>query len=193
MPPTSLQQKKQQAVRDSLWESAMQLFSQKGFEETTVEEIAVAAGISRRSFFRYFDSKNDLMAHGITNYAETLMEVIQSFPRSMPLREVFRATVLTVATQTAAHPRTRKIMEIAAGSPAAREAQLSRMSQLQDQVAHAYATRSSKKDPLAPGVLAGLTLSVLSVTFRAWFQNGDQDIRITTQQVFKTLGNLLVE
>lgn len=171
----------------------MQLFAEKGFEETTVEEIALAAGISRRSFFRYFDSKNDLMAHGITNYGETLTQVIQSHPRNMPLREVFRATVLEVAAQSAALPRTRKVMEIAMQSAAAREAQLSRMAQLQEQVAQAYAARFPKKDPLAPGILAGLTLSVLSVTFRAWFHQGDQDIRVIAQQVFKTLGNLLAE
>lgn len=191
MPPSSLQQKKQQAVRDSLWEAAMQLFAEKGFEQTTVEEIALAAGISRRSFFRYFDSKNDLMAHGIMNYAESLTQVIRSFPPKMPLREVFRETVLEVAKQSAALPRTRKVMEIAARSAAAREAQLSRMSELQEQVAQAYAARSAKKDSLTPGILAGLTLSVLSVTFRAWFRNGEQDISSTAKQVFATLGNLL--
>jgi AcrR family transcriptional regulator len=171
----------------------MLLFGEKGFEETTVEEIAQSAGISRRTFFRYFDSKSDLMAHGITNYSETLAEVIQSHPLGMPPREVFRATVFTVAAQFGALPRTRRVMEVAAKSAAAREAQLSRMAELQERVTQAYAARATAKDPhqIASSILAGLTLSVLSVTFRAWFVNGEQDIRVTARQVMDTLGGLL--
>src|ERR1022692_4783948 len=54
--------RKQQAVREIIWEAAIDLFEQKGYDETTVDEVAQAAGISQRSFFRYFATKGDLMA-----------------------------------------------------------------------------------------------------------------------------------
>lgn len=49
------------ADRTEVAEVALDLFASQGFSATTVEEIAAEAGISRRSFFRYFDSKNDVV------------------------------------------------------------------------------------------------------------------------------------
>jgi AcrR family transcriptional regulator len=51
-----LQARKQQVVRDAIHDAAIGLFAVKGFDKTTVDEIAEAAGISRRSFFNYYVS-----------------------------------------------------------------------------------------------------------------------------------------
>jgi len=191
----TLQARKQQFVRDAIWDAATDLFARKGFDETTVDDIARAAGVSRRSFFRYFSSKSDLMAQGIVSYAASLTEAIDACPPADSLSEVVRKTVHHVAQQAAANPRTPKIMRIAAKYPTAREAQLSRMAELQDQVASAFARRcrQSPEDDLTPGVLAGLTLSVLSVTFRSWFEHDQPDISITADQVFATLNRLVCD
>jgi AcrR family transcriptional regulator len=191
----TLQARKQQLVRDAIWDAATHLFAEKGFDETTVDDIAQAAGVSRRSFFRYFSSKSDLMAQGIVSYATALADAINACPQTYSLSEILKETVLQVAQQSAAHPRTRKIMEIAAKYPAAREAQLSRLAELQDRVADAFARRcrQASEHDLTPGVLAGLTLSVLSVTFRSWFERGQQDISITASQVFATLDRLIAD
>lgn len=54
-----LREQKKRLARDTLAKAALELFSEKGFEHTTVDEIAARAGISRRSFFRYFTSKEE--------------------------------------------------------------------------------------------------------------------------------------
>src|SRR5450631_1464228 len=130
-----LQVRKQQFVRDAIWDAATDLFAEKGFDETTVDDIAQAAGVSRRSFFRYFSSKSDLMAHGMVNYAAELTAAIDACPQTYSLSEVFRETVLRVAQKSAAHPRARKIMAIVTQYPAARAAELSRFAEVQDLVA----------------------------------------------------------
>lgn len=180
-------------MRDAIWDAAIDLFADKGFEETTVDEIVDAAGVSRRSFFRYFSSKNDLMTQrGTLSYETLLTDAIQSCPSSYSISEILRHTVLEIARHSAAEPRTRKIMEIAAKCPSARAA-LSRIAELQEPVAKVFARRCGKisSDPLTPNLLAGMTLSILSVTFQAWFENGEQDISVTVDRAFATLGRLV--
>jgi AcrR family transcriptional regulator len=52
---------KSRAVRQALVSAALDLFLAKGYEETTVDEIAERAGVGRRTFFRYFPSKDDVV------------------------------------------------------------------------------------------------------------------------------------
>ena len=83
MAKQTLQVRKQELVRDAIYDAAIDLFAVKGFEETTVEEVAQAAGVSRRSFFRYYATKDDLLAQGVLKYGSALTAAIVS-RRSMP-------------------------------------------------------------------------------------------------------------
>src|SRR3954453_4156314 len=49
------------AMRDALVAAAFQLFLERGYEQTTVDDIVALAGVGRRSFFRYFPSKEDVV------------------------------------------------------------------------------------------------------------------------------------
>jgi AcrR family transcriptional regulator len=189
----SLQHRKQDLVRSAIWDAAVTLFADKGFDETTVDEVARAAGVSRRSFFRYFSSKSDLMGQGIVTYGDMITEAIAACPRSLGPLEVMRRTVGEVTVTAAAHPRVRKVAQIACTSVAAREAQLSRLAEVEDRVADAYSARRAMDagDDLAPRLLAELTLSILDVTFREWLKRDHQDIAPTTERVFATLLHLV--
>ena len=56
-----LRERKRQQTRERLTQAAMALFLERGFEATTLDDIAAAADISRRSFFHYFGSKEDVV------------------------------------------------------------------------------------------------------------------------------------
>ena len=192
-PAARLRDAKHQLVRDAITDAAIALFASKGFEDTTVEDIANAAGVSRRSFFRYFASKNDVMAEPFVAYGRLLVEAIGAAPRTYSPFEVVRDAVLRIATAAAAYPRTRETMQIVRTSAAARQAQLSRHAELSDRITQAFADRfaGDSAGRTAPRLLASVTLSVLDTTFQIWFDGGTGDVCETADEVMATLGHLV--
>jgi len=65
-----LQQRAKDFIRAEVAATAIRLFLDEGFDEITVDEISAAAGLSRRSFFRYFRSKEDVVVSVFTELAE---------------------------------------------------------------------------------------------------------------------------
>jgi AcrR family transcriptional regulator len=189
VPAPALHHRKQDFVRGAIWDAAVDLFVAQGFDDTTVDDIARAAGVSKRSFFRYFSSKNDLMGQGIVTYATHITDAIRACPPTPSALEIVRHTVRQVAATAAAQPRVRKIAHVAQSSVAAREAQLSRVAELEDRVAEAYRVRcrTPARDRLTPRLLSELTVSILDVTFREWLSHDDEDILRTAERVFAVL------
>jgi AcrR family transcriptional regulator len=68
-------------VREALTAAAIELFQTRGYEETTVDEIAAAAGVGRRTFFRYFPSKEDVI---FPDHEARLLRVAEVFANASP-------------------------------------------------------------------------------------------------------------
>jgi AcrR family transcriptional regulator len=186
-----LHTRKQDFVRSAIWDAAVDLFAETSFEETTIDDIARAAGVSTRTFFRYFASKADLMGQGMVRYRELLTDAVQGAPRRFSPLEVVRHTVQQVASQAASQPRARQIVKIASSSVGAREAQLSRRAEVEDAVTAAFAARYRTGGDIAPRLLTGLTLSIMDVTFRVWSNRQAAGIVPITDEVFKSLTGIV--
>ena len=71
--PSPLQEKKRQLVRQEIARAAWRLFAARGYEATTVDDVAREAGVSRRTFFRYFSSKEDVVVGTSDALAEDVL------------------------------------------------------------------------------------------------------------------------
>lgn len=165
----SLKERKSKAVRESIWNVAIELFSARGYDETTVEDIARAAGISLRSFFRYFASKGDLMAYALLIYGNELAAAIDACSPNASLRAVFRESISRIAQQGLENEaRTRKHLDILSRSQAASAAEMSRLPEVQALVAHAYERRipASPERELTARAIAGVSLHLTGVAVR---------------------------
>ena len=69
------------AVRAKIAATAMDLFAANGFEHTTVEQIAAAVGMSGRSVFRYFATKEDMVVGHLDAIGDTLADALAAQPR----------------------------------------------------------------------------------------------------------------
>jgi AcrR family transcriptional regulator len=90
-----LRDRTRRAVRAELAEAAIGLFVRQGFDDTTVEDIARTVGMTKRSFFRYFPTKEDVVFDGVDLTAEQVVAAITARPAEEDpwdsLRHVLRA------------------------------------------------------------------------------------------------------
>jgi len=173
--PLTLRERTRQAVRHSIQETASVLFAQHGYEATTVDQIARTAGMSERSFFRYFASKEDLV---IGELAGLTSEVVETF-RARPAEEDLWAALrqcFTVFYQLYddSDPRgTRPLHVLIDTSPALSAAYLLAQSRLRLQLTAIARKRTalpglaSPSDPRLDAVV-GAGIACLEAAERAW-------------------------
>jgi AcrR family transcriptional regulator len=90
MPTERLRDRKREATRLRLVEAGHQLIHDRGFDATTTADIANAAGVTERTFFRHFPSKGEVVIAGWRRRAEACRHALEQAPREAPLIEVVR-------------------------------------------------------------------------------------------------------
>ncbi|MCH5583601.1 TetR/AcrR family transcriptional regulator [Shimazuella sp. AN120528] len=92
-----LRENRKKQTRESIIKHAIALFKQKGYENVTVEEITIACGIAKGTFFNYFPKKEHILLYITDTYMNRLNEVIQLHPEGS-LKErvlhIFRELVM---------------------------------------------------------------------------------------------------
>ncbi|WP_019632856.1 TetR/AcrR family transcriptional regulator [Actinomadura atramentaria] len=92
---TGLRERKKQRTRHALASAALRLFAERGYEETTIADIAAAADVSPRTFFGYFASKEDVLFAEIDErLAQVGRRLAERPPGETPLETIRHATVL---------------------------------------------------------------------------------------------------
>src|SRR5205823_10463223 len=91
--PLPVRERTRRAVRGELAQLAVNLFVEKGYDETTIDDLAAAAGMSKRTFFRYFASKEELVMGKYEFFGQQLAEDLAARPVDEPLwvslRQIF--------------------------------------------------------------------------------------------------------
>ena len=90
---------KREELRTRLLSTAIELFLRVGFDETTITEISDRAGTSRRTFFRYFSSKDELVFDWLLRQGQTVAEQVAARERNVPPLAAVREAMIDLARQ----------------------------------------------------------------------------------------------
>ena len=94
---TGLRERKKLRTREQITEAAIRLFAERGFDGTTVDDIAEAADVSRRTFFRYFARKEDVVLAWKQEAAEELRRALAQRPAGEAPLDAVQGAISTLA------------------------------------------------------------------------------------------------
>jgi AcrR family transcriptional regulator len=179
---------KKAATKRAIQEQALRLFVEKGYEATTVEEIAAAAGVSHMTFFRYFPRKEEVVEYD--EYDPMLEDLIAARPPDeapiTALHNAIRVGLQQVmgTDREAVLVRTRLILD----NPELRSRNLVAQDTTRDLFARALARRAGLPKPdLAATVQAAAALGAIATALTAWAQSGESDLLDIVDTAFTAL------
>jgi AcrR family transcriptional regulator len=185
-----LRERKRQLVRQEIARAAWLLFAEQGYEDTSVDAIARAAGVSRRSFFRYFSSKEDVVVGTTDALAEEVLAAFASRPRhESPLVAIERALKPAIERRLADSAEARAIVSLLRESRTLRRAMLERHARLEERLAVLIAVRTGA-DPLrdpTPALLAFLARALMDTAWNVWYDQRPKNVGAMIDDLFRRL------
>lgn len=176
---------------------ALSLFEERGFDAVTVEEIADAAMVSPRTFYRYFGTKEAVLYDGQDDQLTMLHEVITSQPPGEPTLAAIRAAVLVLARQAAGTADlSLRRARISASTTSLGEYQRSTLIPLWEQALTVAVAERLGVDPGTdprPLLLAGIGLTVMASVNETFQREGAVDLEDVVRSRFADLTELVSE
>ena len=159
---------------------ALRLFSERGFEETTIEQIAAGAGVSRRTFFRYFSSKADVLWGEFDAEVGAIRAALAAVPRQVPMMDAIRQAVVTANHYRAEDvPELRIRMNLIISVPALHASATVHYDAWERAVSDFAAARLGQPaDSLYPLAIGRATLAVCRAAYDRWVARADADLTV---------------
>ena len=179
MTEAGLRERKKQRTRCSLIDSAFALFERKGFEATTVDEIAEAVDVSPRTFFRYFASKEEVALSLLDDQLGVFLTRLAHRPPDEPVLTALRHTAVETirgleSGECGLDPTQYECMdELMAASPTLAAHALELAAARLGGLAELVATRMGvdvKADP-RPQLVASVAICAVQTAVNAWREN----------------------
>jgi AcrR family transcriptional regulator len=156
--------------RERLQGAALDLFSEQGFEDTTVGEIAARVGVTTRTFFRHFADKRDVLFAGAADLEALLSErIIQASADLTPMDAIAAALATFGTDSTVPRQYLRQRQAVIAASPELMERELIKFDALATAFAAALRQRGIKDPTASLAAHAGTT--VFRTAYKRWVES----------------------
>jgi AcrR family transcriptional regulator len=159
-----------------LQQAAFELYAERGYEETTVAEIAERAGLTERTFFRHFADKREVLFRGSGELQELMVDAVDAAPPSATPMEAITVGLAAAGAifDAPRRPYSLQRQSVIDANPELQERELVKLASLAAALADAL-RRRGLHDPAA-GITAEAGVAVFRVAFEQWVRDGsDRD------------------
>ena len=168
---------------------ALRLFTEQGFDATTVDQIASAARVSRRTFFRYYTSKADVLWNEFDHEVETIRRLLAETPAELAVIEAVRRAVLAANRYRAEDvPELRMRMTLLRAVPELYASAAIHYDAWEQAIIDFAARRSGQPaDSLYPLAVGRAVLATCRAGFDRWAARADADLTVYLDAAIRAL------
>ncbi len=168
-----LRERKKARTREAIIDAALDLFERNGYDDTTIEDIAAAAEVSPRTFFRYFDSKLELIMARTGSKNPDLGPLLAERPAGEGLLDSLREILRSQLDVQMGDPLVLREMQVMLSTPSLRNMAREHFYEEEAGMAVMVAERLGlNEDDLAARVIASMIASALWATVNCWIADG---------------------
>lgn len=166
---------RKEQTRDAIRRAAVELFDQHGYDDTTTADIARAAGVSERTFFRHFPTKEEVAFEGHRERLVVLAESLAARPDDEPVLDGIQSAIVALVDEFEAQ---RAVMMRLRDLTSASQTLAERSNELQNDFTAAVAAHVAARlhlDPetdLVPGVVGNAVAGAILAAVNVWLATG---------------------
>jgi mycofactocin system transcriptional regulator len=174
---------------------ALRLFTANGFDETTVEQIAAEAGVSRRTFFRYYDTKAAVLWHEFDQEVDELRAAFAVVDDKIAMMDAIRQVIVSVNRYSAADvPELRMRINLIGSVPALQASAAPHYDAWERAVSEFATARTGRPpDSLIPLAIGRTTLAACRSAFDQWVVQADAHLTIYLDEALSALATGFAE
>ena len=185
----SLRDRRKRRTAEAIVAAALELFAERGFERTTVDQIAAAADISRRTFFRYFADKEELFFAEDERLLEVVEGTLDAAPPGEPVLELARRATRALAARSTADPQRRLARErLIAATPALQARRLAKNLRWEQAIAARLVERGAGEQEAL--LVPKLAMACFQTAYERWVRDPGRDLPGLVDESFAALGGI---
>ena len=171
----------------------MELYVERGFEETTVAEIAKRAGLTERTFFRHFADKREVLFYGVDSMREIIVRAVQDAPEDATALDAVSAALAAVAAVIQENPEAARLRDaVVSANAELRERELMKLAEFAAVTAEALRARGVPEPAASLAAEAGI--AVFKVARARWMsERGQPDLPEMLYESMADLRNVVAD
>jgi AcrR family transcriptional regulator len=186
-PTPGLRERKRAETHARIQSEGIRLFVEKGFEATTLDEVAAAADVSRRTLLNYFGSKEEIVFSAKAEIPQLIADAVAARPAGEPLLDMVENALLDLA-QRHQTEQARAITVLIGATPSLQAGDQAKYERIERLLAQTLAAKKGlPEDDVSCRIVAGAAVSILKLSTAEWLKHPGRSPEAFGREAFAAL------